>query len=278
MMENKVTFSSSDLPQGSNTLSLLQEVECLLKSGKTVFYNFLHLSMQEVLSAYYITTKLSDSEQVSQFQQLFSQPRFAAVFQFYAAITKLKSPGICQVIDRIVEAKSKPLIVSLLRCLHEAQDPALCLYIAKRLGYELNLKDTPLSLLDCLSIIFFLSSLTGKETSVNLDWCTIDDLGANYLSKYLAEGGVSGAIRWPSLEVQLSKFPAHLLDVGCADAHLVQLTECFSEWQTHLSTSLQLTAVEVEDIERAWPRHPAMQRVEMFRRWKGKSSSQATYR
>jgi hypothetical protein len=36
--------------------------------------------------------------------------------------------------------------------------------------------------------------------------------------------------------------------------------------------------VEVEDIERAWPRDPAMQRVKMFIRWKGKYSSQATYR
>ena len=85
-------------------------------------------------------------------------------------------------------------------------------------------------------------------------------------------------VRSLDFEEQLSKFPAHLLDVVCADAHLVQLTECFSEWQTHLATSLQLTPVEVEDIERAWPRDPAMQRVKMFRRWKSKLSSQATYR
>ena len=94
----------------------------------------------------------------------------------------------------------------------------------------------------------------------------------------MAKGGVPGVIRGLSFEEQLSKFPTHLLDVVCADAHLVQLTECFSEWQTHLATSLQLTPVEVEDIERAWPRDPAMQRVKMFRRWKGKLLSQATYR
>ena len=93
----------------------------------------------------------------------------------------------------------------------------------------------------------------------------------------MAEGGVSIVVG-ASLDEQLSKFPAHLLDIPCADAHLVQLTECFSEWQTRLSTSLQLTAVEVEDIERAWPRDPARQRVKMFRRWKNKLSSQATYR
>ena len=185
VMENKVTFSSSDLPQESNTLNLLQATESFLQSGKSVFYNFLHLSVQEVLSAYYITTRLSDSEQVSQFQQLFNQPRFAAVFQFYAAITKLKSPGIRQVIARIVESKSKPLLVSLLRCLHEAQDPALCLYVAERLEYEMDLRDTSLSPLDCLSVSFFLSSLSGKETSIYLYRCTIDFLGVKFLSQYL---------------------------------------------------------------------------------------------
>ena len=188
VMENKVTFSSSDLPQGSNTLSLLQAIESFLQSGNSVFYNFLHLSIQEVLSAYYMTIKLSDSEQVSQFQQLFNQPRFAAVFQFYAAITKLKSPGIHQVIDRILEAKSKPLLVSLLRCLHEAQDPALCLYVAERLErikLKLNLSETSLSPLDCVSVSFFLSSVAGKEISINLKHCAIGNLGVNYLSKYV---------------------------------------------------------------------------------------------
>jgi hypothetical protein len=94
---------------------------------------------------------------------LFNQPRFAAVFQFYAAITKLKSPGIRQVIDRIVEAKSKPLLVSLLHCLHEVQDPDLCLYVAERLEYELDLRDTSLSPLDCLSVSFFPPLLVARK-------------------------------------------------------------------------------------------------------------------
>ena len=185
VMENKVTFSSCDLPQGSNTLSLLQAIESFLQSGKSVFYNFLHLSIQEVLSAYYIATWLSDSEQASQFQQLFNQPRFAAVFQFFSAITKLKSPGIRQVIDQLVEAKTKPLLVSLLRCLYKAQNPSLCLYVVEKLGHKLDLGDTSLSPLDYLSISFFLSSVAGKEISVNLYRCYIDCLGTKCLTKYL---------------------------------------------------------------------------------------------
>ena len=95
----------------------------------------------------------------------------------------------------------------------------------------------------------------------------------------MAEGGVrSDILSPPSLEEHLSKFPPQVLDSPCADDHLVKLTESFSEWQLHLSTSLQLTAVEVNDIEKAWPRDPARQRVEMFRRWRSKLSLQTTYR
>ena len=185
VMENRVTFSSSDLPQGSNTLGILQAMEGFFQHGKSVFYNFLHLSIQEVLSGYYIATWLSDNEQVSQFQQLFNQPRFAAVFQFYAAITKLKTPGIRPVIAKVVEAKSDPLLVSLLRCLYEAQDASLCLYVAEQLKFELYLENTSLSPLDCLSISFFLSTISGKEISVDLDECYIGDHGAKCLAKHL---------------------------------------------------------------------------------------------
>ena len=126
VMRNKVTFSSSEFPAGSSTLSLLQGIESFLEGGKSVFYNFLHLIIQEIMSAYHIATQLSDSEQVSQFQQLFNQPRFAAVFQFYSAITKLETPGIRDVVARMAKGYSKTRLVSLLHCLYEAQDPSLC--------------------------------------------------------------------------------------------------------------------------------------------------------
>ena len=80
-----------------------------------------------------------------------------------------------------------------------------------------------------------------------------------------------------SLDEQLSKFPAELLDSPCVDAHLVKLTECFSEWQI-ISTSLELSKVEIRDIESNWPRNAARQRLQMFRKWQEKKRSQATLR
>ena len=282
VMENKVTFSSSDLPQGSNTLSLLQAVESFLQSRKSVFYNFIHLSVQEVLSAYYIATKLSDSEQVSQFQQLFSQSRFAAVFQFYAAITKLKSPGIRQVIDRIVEAKSKPLLVSLLCCLHEAQDPALCLYVAERLEYKLNLGNTSLSLLYCLSVSFFLSCLNGNETSVHLDHCTIGDLGVKYLSKYLHVGSNLNCINKATIDlakneiceegaihiVRICYFIEHLYlsynPIGDTGASLV--SEAVRETTTLKTLFLNICSITsrgAEDLSRALAQNSSLEKLDI---------------
>ena len=72
-----------------------------------------------------MATQLSESEQVSQFQQLFNQPRFAAVFQFYSAITKLKAQGIRDVIARMVKEESEILIVALFCYLHEARDSSI---------------------------------------------------------------------------------------------------------------------------------------------------------
>ena len=80
-----------------------------------------------------------------------------------------------------------------------------------------------------------------------------------------------------SLEEQLSKFPVELLDSLCVESHLVKLTECFSEWQI-ISSYLELSKVEIQDIESNWPRNTSRQRLEMFRKWQEKKRSQATLR
>ena len=100
VMDDQIIFSS--LPSDIDTLSLLQGVESFIKHAKTnMSYNFIHLSIQEVLAALYMAKSLAESEQVIKFKELFDKPRFIAVFQFYAAITKLKTPGIRDIIDQV---------------------------------------------------------------------------------------------------------------------------------------------------------------------------------
>ena len=98
----------------------------------------------------------------------------------------------------------------------------------------------------------------------------------------MAEGGVSvgsvsaGSIH--SLEEQLSKFPAQLLDSPCADAHLVKLSQSIAEWRD-LSPYLRLSPAEERGILTAFPpATPARQRIDMLRTWRDKFGLDATDR
>ena len=98
----------------------------------------------------------------------------------------------------------------------------------------------------------------------------------------MAEGGMIylnvSARPIHSLEEQLSKFPAHLLDSPCADAHLVKLSQSVAEWRD-LSPYLRLSPAEERGILTAFPpATPARQRIDMLRTWRDKFGTSATYR
>jgi len=152
-MKNQATFSSQDLQSfqptlssALNTLGLIQGTESF---RKCILYNFLHLQIQELLAAFHIS-KLPPSEQVKIFEDLFEQSRFAAVFQFYAAFTKLETEGIQEILAGMVTIGSRSALVSLLRCLYEAQDLSLCGYVVSLLEGKLDLSLTSLSPVECL--------------------------------------------------------------------------------------------------------------------------------
>jgi hypothetical protein len=209
VMKDVIIFESEDwqLDSDFNTLGLLQGVESLIVAGTSHSYNFLHLSIQELLAAIHMAEQLEPNKQVEQFEQLFGRPRFAAVFQFYAAKTKLKTPGIQKVVVEAVkkylddpeiveltpeetaqnrsESASKhvepqPLILSLLHCLYEAQDNTLCQLVVQQFkNLRLDLHDISLNPADCLAVGYFLPHC--KQFEVYLYSCSIGDEGCKTL-------------------------------------------------------------------------------------------------
>ena len=101
VIEDKIIFTS--LPPDVNTLSLLHGVESIIRREKAVSHNFIHLSIQELLAAWYIATQLPASQQALKINEIFNKIHFSAVFQFYAAFTKLKTPGIKGVVLNVVK-------------------------------------------------------------------------------------------------------------------------------------------------------------------------------
>ena len=213
--DNKVTFSSSDIEAlGSSDeiceLGLLQASPSIVSHGRSVYHNFIHLSIQEVLAAVYIS-QMPASEQILTFDSMFNDAsaRFSAVLQFYAAITKLRTSrpllslvprflrpvpaSICDLVRKIVRKGSKALLVSLLNCLYEAQDIDLCKYVREQIRNKKQLDGSVpelsfiyISLLpqDCLSIGYFLASIAISykgRFSVKLWGCSLSDTGMKIL-------------------------------------------------------------------------------------------------
>ena len=195
VMEDKVIFK---LEQHSDTLGLLQGVECYSADGTEYYYNFLHLSIQEHLAARYIGLQLNHSQQIQRFNELFGEPRFTATFQHYAAITRLQVPGIEEILNKItiqllkanLKSQDKANFLSLLNCLYEAQEPSLCELIVGYLGPKMNpltktffpecgskvnLRSTTLNPADCLSVGHFLKYAYSFD--VDLSHCRINDDG-----------------------------------------------------------------------------------------------------
>ena len=214
VMKDVIIFDPEEwqLDSDFNTLGLLQGVESLIDAGTSHSYNFLHLSIQELLAAIHMATRLEPNEQTRQFEQLFGRPRFAAVFQFYAAKTKLKTRGIQEVVIKAVKkyladpeiieltpedtthvqdyttaqnpsvskhVEPQPLILSLLHCFYEAQDSTLCQLVVKQFKGELNLTDISLNPADCLAVGYFLTHC--KQFEVYLGGCSVGDEGCKTL-------------------------------------------------------------------------------------------------
>ena len=193
VMQDKIVFYQKDLlasqlPSSLSSLGLLQAVEGLTLYTKSLSYNFLHLSVQELLAAYNIS-QMDPSEQVRVFTLLFGSSRFQSVLHFYCGFTKLANPEIQAFVSSFQIGKStlKDLL-PLLHCFYEAQQPSLCQLVDPRFIPNENqaFDSFDLSPVDFLAIGFFIMTSLLSAPTANVV-CRIDDhqlkLLLNELSK-----------------------------------------------------------------------------------------------
>ena len=171
VMQDKVVFYYKDLrkfnlPANLPSLGLLQAVEGLTFYSKSLSYNFLHLSVQELLAAYHIKSHINFSEQRGVFEHMFESSHFQcfqAVLQYYSAFTKLTNPAIRNFISTYSQQKSSiEDLLPLLHCFYEAQEPSLCKLVFTRECIELN---SVLNPVDYLAIGYFITSLLSVPSS-----------------------------------------------------------------------------------------------------------------
>ena len=163
VMQGKIIFYSEDLLTSdinlSTSLGLLQATEGLALRTISLSYNFLHLSVQELLAAYHIL-QMDSSEQIRIFKKLFGSPRFQAVLQYYCGFTKLDNPKIQQFISSYHGSKSGlKQFLPILHCFFEAKQPSLTQLVDPNrfMSYD-NLHVMELTPVDLLAVGYFIVS------------------------------------------------------------------------------------------------------------------------
>ena len=169
VMQNKVVFYYKDLrkcnlPTNLPSLGLLQAVEGLTLHSKSLSYNFLHLSVQELLAAYHIS-RIDSSKQRKVFERMFGGSRFQAVLQYYSGFTKLANTAIRDFVSTYTQKKSSIRdLLPLLHCFYEAQEPSLCKLVAPQFIQLIEL-ESALNPVDYLAIGYFITSLLSVPSS-----------------------------------------------------------------------------------------------------------------
>ena len=84
----QLVFSAAHLPTGFAPLGLMQEVRQLYTEGRASSYHFIHLTLQEYLSAIHMS-QLPAHEQTRLFQEHVNSGHFKMTMRFLAGLTKL---------------------------------------------------------------------------------------------------------------------------------------------------------------------------------------------
>ena len=99
VMQNKIVFTQKELTSLS-TLGLLHSVQGFGSIGRKLFTcNFIHLAVQELLAAYYIS-RLEPAEHSKQFETLLTDNLKFPVLQFYSGLTRLTNESVRNLITR----------------------------------------------------------------------------------------------------------------------------------------------------------------------------------
>ena len=185
--EDKIIFSSCELENYGVDASKLSGLGLLLIApsmsvyGREKSYNFLHLTVQEFCSAFYLST-LPDKEQFECFKKYQFYDSFQMIWRFYSGVTRLRNKDMlhCMLPSRWVKSDyRKRRIIELLCCVYEAHNDEVCHVVGNHLHGNIYLSWCKVDQISCSALGYVLERCRG--TLVNLFSCCIGDEGCRIL-------------------------------------------------------------------------------------------------
>ena len=189
ILSNRLIFS--DIPADQETLGLVQSVPELYESKVTiaVSHNFLHLTLQEFLSAVHVSA-FSQDVFVKTLENMFGKKHLTVVLRFLAGLTKLAPQKGSFTSKARAFFKKSPIqyvkslqhdalgFIDTLHWLFEAQEKKLLSQVLGRNVQDRDLSSQFLSPFDCYALGYCIanSQCTWK---LNLKSCSITEEGMN---------------------------------------------------------------------------------------------------
>ena len=203
-----------ELPEGCSDLGLLVKHTALYTRKEETNYNFFHLTLQEYMSAFYIS-QLPADEQRTLFSKHSASKDVHVVWRFVAGLTKMQNIG-WDAVKRMKTVKKDDIDVPtdvmtvdpfLIQCLYEAQDVKSCESVFGQQRLHHSGHDHSYALGYCISVC----SNTWDVDMQGITWEGLEMLGHGM--KSVAYGGGSIA----ELDLSCSK---EIINEG---EHLLQL-------------------------------------------------------
>ena len=198
-------------------------------------YTFLHLTFQEYLAAYHIST-LTDEEQLELIEKHGDKVHMLIVWKFYCGLVKLDSTGG---MFRAVMKKTTDTLYKI-QCAYESQQPVACNLVMESVGATLCFKNQYLTTPDFTALGSVLANNdTSSPITLSLIHCSLNHSG---IDAFLSETGNKLCL------LQTLKYSSHSLDEVMLEC-LVKLLPFFRSLQClDLSCSNATTQCSLETI------------------------------
>jgi len=190
---DKIVFSSHELKKygmdlnKTNGLGLLHIAPSTSVHGREKTCNFLHLTVQEFCSAFYISM-LPPQEQHHCFKNYQFNCRFKVIWRFYAGITGLKNTEVFHCVipsNSVISRYRSRRIVEVLHLLYEAQNDELLQLFGDHLDGSIDLSFCKLDEISCSALGYLLERYRKPLKLVDVSGCDIGDQGFRILLKSL---------------------------------------------------------------------------------------------
>ena len=187
LIQDKVIFTDEDVPYNFDTLELMQSIpELYTDEGTVVSYNFIHLTLQEFLAAYYVSCQ-EPQRWIKEFKEQKNHSRMKVMLRFLAGLTSFSGvrKRYIRQLSFIRDTKEwREITVDGLHWLFEAQFEDSS-YTATVLGKSIVRIDctwSTVSQFDCF-VLGFCIARSKCKWELEMCECDIGEDGLNIFSK-----------------------------------------------------------------------------------------------